>query len=103
MYAIDDYVDCSKILANHCQFLSSITTSNVPTSYKEAVLDENLHFGLRDEIDGLEVNETWQIEDLPPGKHAIGCMWVFRLKFRVDGTLEQYKACLVALGNNQVA
>ena len=40
--------------------------------------------------------------DLPPGKHAIGCKWVFKLKFRADGTLERYKARLVVLGNNQV-
>lgn len=48
------------------------------------------------------VNDTWTIEDLPPGKHAVGCMWVFHLKFRADGPLERYKARLVVLGNKQV-
>lgn len=57
---------------------------------------------MRTEIDALDENGTWTIETLPPGKKAIGCKWVFRLKFKADGTLERYKARLVVLGNNQV-
>lgn len=103
LYDIADYVDCSQLSINHCIFLAAITDCREPKSYKEASQDENWRLALRDEIDDLEVNKTWTIEDLPPGKHAIGCVWVFRLKFRADGTLERYKACLVVLGNKQIA
>lgn len=54
------------------------------------------------EIDALEQNHTWDIQELPPGKIALGCKWVFRIKLKADGTLERYKARLVVLGNNQV-
>ncbi|KAL0284824.1 UNVERIFIED_CONTAM: Retrovirus-related Pol polyprotein from transposon RE1 [Sesamum angustifolium] len=40
---------------------------------------------------------------LPPGKKAIGCRWVYKLKLRDDGTVERCKARLVAKGYNQVA
>lgn len=53
------------------------------------------------EADALELNHTWDITDLPPGKVAIGCKWVFRIKFRADGTIERFKARLVVLGNRQ--
>lgn len=53
------------------------------------------------EIDALELNETWTLEKLPLGAKALGSKWVYRLKFKSDGTLERHKARLVALGNHQ--
>ncbi|KAL0361118.1 UNVERIFIED_CONTAM: Retrovirus-related Pol polyprotein from transposon RE1 [Sesamum radiatum] len=54
------------------------------------------------EIDALERNGTWTIADLPLGKKAIGCKWVYKIKYNSDGTIECFKAYLVVLGNNQV-
>jgi len=34
--------------------------------------------------------------DLPPGAKAIGSGWVFKVKHNADGSVEHYKACLVA-------
>ena len=39
---------------------------------------------------------------LPPNRKAIGCKWVFRVKENSDGTLNKFKACLVAKGFHQV-
>jgi hypothetical protein len=36
--------------------------------------------------------------DLPPGKFAVGCKWVYKIKTRADGLVERYKAHLVAKG-----
>ena len=35
---------------------------------------------------------------LPPGKVPIGCKWVFKIKLRVDRSIERYKERLVAKG-----
>ena len=48
------------------------------------------------EIEVLKVNNTWTLSPLPPGKSAIGCKWVFRVKYLPNGTIERYKARLVA-------
>ena len=53
------------------------------------------------ELNALEVNHTWVLTSLPPGKHPIGCKWVYKLKFKSDGSIERYKARLVAKGYNQ--
>ncbi|RVW88091.1 Retrovirus-related Pol polyprotein from transposon RE2 [Vitis vinifera] len=40
-------------------------------------------------------------EPCPPTIVPLGCKWVYLVKVRSDGSLDLYKARLVALGNNQ--
>jgi len=54
------------------------------------------------EIDALEENQTRDFPYLPPGKHALGCKWVYKIKYHANGTNERYKVRLVALGSTQV-
>lgn len=100
-YPLDDYVACSRFSENHRDFLAAITEAVIPASYKEAFEDKNWREVDHVEIEAFEERETWIVVALPPGKRAIGCKWVFTFKFRVDDTLERYKARLVVLGNNQ--
>ena len=52
-------------------------------------------------MDSILVNETWEITDRPYGCKPIGCKWVFKKKLRHDGTIEKYKARLMAKGYTQ--
>ena len=49
----------------------------------------------------MEVNNTWTLVPLPPGKHTIGRRWVYKVKYHPDGSLDKYKECLVAEGYTQ--
>ena len=53
------------------------------------------------EISALELNHTWDVVPLPSGKTPIGCKWVYRIKYNPDGSVERYKAQLVAKGYTQ--
>lgn len=53
------------------------------------------------EYDTLQKNSTWKLIEKPQGKNVIGCKWVFTCKRRADGTVEKYKARLVAQGCSQ--
>ena len=53
------------------------------------------------EYEALQSNNTWRVVDLPQGKTAIGCKWVFKIKRKADGSIERYKARLVAKGYTQ--
>ena len=51
-----------------------------------------------DEIMALHYNGTWELVSLLLGQSAAGCRWVFTVKYLLDGTVERYKAHLVAKG-----
>ncbi|XP_070045834.1 uncharacterized mitochondrial protein AtMg00820-like [Nicotiana tomentosiformis] len=51
------------------------------------------------EFQALESNQTWEIIPLPPYKKDIPCKWVYKIKQRVDGSIERYKARLVIRGD----
>ena len=53
------------------------------------------------EIAALEANNTRTLIPLPAGKKPIGCKWVYKIKYKVDGFIERYKARLVAKGFTQ--
>jgi hypothetical protein len=57
---------------------------------------------IQDEFDSLTKNNTWTlVKDMPPGRKAIGCRWVFKKKLNSDGSVSRYKARLVAKGYSQ--
>lgn len=51
---------------------------------------------MTDELTALESNNTWSIVPLPTGKHSIGCKWLYKTNFKPDGSVDCYKARLVA-------
>jgi hypothetical protein len=53
------------------------------------------------ELQALKENHTWNIVPCPPTVKPIGSKWVFSVKLRSDGSLDRYKARLVALGYKQ--
>jgi hypothetical protein len=46
-------------------------------------------------ISSLEQAGTWTTVPHPTGKNIVGHKWVFRLKRKVDGSIDKYKARLV--------
>ena len=49
-------------------------------------------------MDSIMSNGTWEVVECSYGCKPVGCKWVFKKKLRPDGTIEKYKAMLVAKG-----
>jgi hypothetical protein len=50
----------------------------------------------------LEINGTWREEVLPSGTNLVSTKWVFIIKVKSDGTLDRFKARLIARGFSQI-
>ena len=56
---------------------------------------------MEEEIDAIEWNDTWELCELPKGKKMVGLKWMYKTKCKSDGSVERYKAKLVAKGFTQ--
>ena len=57
---------------------------------------------MKREVQALEANNTWELVTLPEGKRAIDSKWIYKMKFKPDGSIERHKARLVAKGYTQM-
>jgi hypothetical protein len=72
-----------------------------PLTYAEAMASpqrQQWSQAMKDEIASLLRNGTYQLTTLPPGRHAIGSKWVFKLKRDANGNIFKFKARLVIQG-----
>ena len=53
---------------------------------------------IKEELASLEAFDTFEVVNLPLGKHPVGCKYVFKTKFKPDGSIDKYKVRLVAQG-----
>ena len=50
------------------------------------------------EFQSLIENKTWELVSLPKDRKSIDCKCIYKIKYNADGSVERYKARLVALG-----
>ena len=43
------------------------------------------------EYQSLLENETWDLVDLPGNRKAIGCKWIFKVKYDDNGQADRFK------------
>ncbi|KAE8720906.1 tir-nbs resistance protein [Hibiscus syriacus] len=78
-----------------------IEEATEPETFEEASQSSEWMTAMKEEIDALQQNKTWdlvpKIKDVKP----ISCKWVYKIKRHPDGSIERYKARLVARGFSQ--
>ena len=75
-----------------------------PTSYEEALASPTSHewiVAMKDEMDSMAKNQVWELVNLLPRHKTIGNKWVFEIKHKADGSIDKYKARLMAKGYTQ--
>ncbi|GKE11872.1 ribonuclease H-like domain-containing protein, partial [Tanacetum coccineum] len=77
--------------------------SPLPKSYTHAFNDPHWYRAMLDEYNALIKNKTWILVPRPNNVNIVRCLWLFRHKHNADGSLNRYKARLVANGSSQLA
>ena len=80
---------------------------DVPKSFRQAMRSPQRDYwreAIAKELAGLLALETWEMvpaSSMPPGANLMHCHYVFAVKRKADGSIEKFKARLVADGNTQ--
>ena len=82
------------LLDYHCY--TALATLHDPHTYHEASTDLLWQIAMKEELDALSKNHIWNLVTLPPGKSVVGCKWMYKIKTCSDGSIERYKARLIA-------
>ena len=88
-----------KIKKNHIYvnaLLVEEDNTKEPTTFMKASSSKEWRKAMEEEIDALKQNETWDLVPKPKHVKPISCKWVYKIKSRLNGSIERYKTRLVA-------
>ncbi|XP_015165841.1 uncharacterized mitochondrial protein AtMg00820-like [Solanum tuberosum] len=80
-------------------FLSYL--SPTPNTFKQAVKHIEWKNTMDLEYEALMKNQTWELVLRDPINNVVDCKWLFHIKRKDDGSIDSYKAQLVAKGFTQ--
>jgi hypothetical protein len=88
------FSDCTIGYTNLC-------TYEEPNDLSSALADPNWQAVMECELFALVRNNAWHLVPPATGRKLIGCKWVYKIKRKVDGSIDRYKACLIGKGFKQ--
>jgi len=95
-YPMNQFLSYSTLSPKYQAYAFSLNTDIEPTGFHAASKDSRWIATMQIEIEALNANHTWKFVDLPSNVVPIGSKWVYKIKRYADGSIERYKARLVA-------
>lgn len=97
-YPMSNYVSVHNLSDTNKAFVSQLSVVDIPNNVQEDLTDPKWKEAMNEEIRSLQRNATWDLTELPPRKRIVGYRWIYTMKYKADGSIERYKAILVAKG-----
>jgi len=101
-FGYDEHADLANQQPRHFSYCAAEIVE--PSSIDEALQSEyakEWKSAADIEYASLIENDTWELVELPKGRSAIGCKWIFKVKHDSEGQVERFKGRLVAKGYSQ--
>lgn len=76
--------------------ITSLFSTTVPKGFKSAAKNPQWLMAMEEEMAALRSNNIWDLVPRPSNSNVVGSKWIFRTKFRSDGSIERYNAHFVA-------
>ena len=67
-----------------------------PRTYAQASKHPVWIEAMNTEYQALLRNQTWTFVSPPLGAHIVGCRWIYKVKYKPDGSVDMFKARLLA-------
>ena len=74
----------------------SVPSIFIPKSYQEALMCWEWKQVMDDEMNAIISRQIWDLLSTSFELHVVSCYWAFTIKHHPDGTVDRYKARLVA-------
>ncbi|CAI7865162.1 unnamed protein product [Closterium sp. NIES-53] len=91
-------------LDEECAEYCFATLGDDPRTHTEALASPDAPLwkqAMEKELASIKENGVFELVDPPKGAYLVGCKWVLKKKLGADGSVERYKARLVAQGYTQ--
>jgi hypothetical protein len=83
-------------VAHHYAYMVRIIQEVEPTCFEQVVRNPKWVNAIDEEMVALDANVTWELVALLKNKKVIRCKWVYKVKHNANGSVNRYKARLVA-------
>jgi hypothetical protein len=72
-----------------------------PSTYEQAAQHGVWKEAMIEEYVSIMKNDVWEVVLKTEGKKVVGSKWIYKVKHATDGSVDKYKACVVAKGISQ--
>jgi len=100
-YPISRFMSYHRLSPSYSAFFTSISAIQEPKTFYEAQSQAVWQQAMNEELKALIENHIWSVVPLSVGKQVVGYHWIFKTKFKSDGSVDRHKAHLVAHGFTQ--
>src|SRR3954469_18310692 len=79
-------------------FVATMHSLQEPKSYSEAAQSPEWQKAMSEDLEAFRKTHTWDLVPLPSGVQPVSCKWIYKIRTNADGSVDRYKARLVARG-----
>ena len=69
--------------------MMKVATVREPETFSEAAKDPRWIESMNEEMQVLRKKETWDLVPTSPRNKAIGCRWIYKVKYNADGSVNR--------------